>query len=89
MKKTLIISLGTTVLLVLISFSLSFSYYYVCIDPGHGGDDDGNVGRVYGLLEKDVNLGVGLMTHSYLVSWYWWPIITRTEDVFMYPGERR
>ena len=54
---------------------------YICLDPGHGGIDAGNVGRVYGLLEKDVNLGVGLMTYSHLVSWYWWPIMTRTEDI--------
>jgi N-acetylmuramoyl-L-alanine amidase len=32
----------------------------ICIDPGHGGSQSGNLGRVYGLLEKDVNLSVVL-----------------------------
>lgn len=38
----------------------SFSRTYVCIDPGHGGSQSGTVGRVYGLLEKDVNLSTAL-----------------------------
>ena len=32
----------------------------VCIDPGHGGSDPGCVGRVYGVQENGVNLGMGL-----------------------------
>ena len=80
MKRVNLI-LWVVVVFLLFTSSQSFSWIYVCLDPGHGGDQSGNVGRVYGLLEKDVNLGVGLMTYSHLVSWYWWPIITRTEDI--------
>jgi hypothetical protein len=56
------------ILLIVVGFLLlvnseSFSWNYVCLDPGHGGRQSGNVGRVYGLLEKDVNLGVDLMVY--------------------------
>jgi N-acetylmuramoyl-L-alanine amidase len=59
MKKVNLILWIVVVFLLLIS-SQSFSRDYVCIDPGHGGDQPGCVGRVYGLLEKDVNLSVTL-----------------------------
>jgi len=82
-KKVNLILWIVALFLLLIS-SQSFSRDYVCVDPGHGGvSEPGNVGRVYGVLEKDVNLGVGLMVYSHLVSWYWWPIITRTENIDM------
>jgi N-acetylmuramoyl-L-alanine amidase len=60
MKKVNLILWIAVVFLLSIS-SQSFSQHnYVCIDPGHGGMESGNIGRVYGLLEKDADLGVGL-----------------------------
>lgn len=68
MNKVNLILWIMVALLLLITSSI-FSRDYVCVDPGHGGvSEPGNVGRVYGLLEKDVNLGVGLMAYSHLVS---------------------
>jgi len=61
--------------------SQSFSWNYICVDPGHGGIDDGCTGRIYGLKEKNVNLGVGVWLYSYLGYYYWWPIVTRYEDI--------
>jgi N-acetylmuramoyl-L-alanine amidase len=80
MKKTNLIS-WIVVVFVLLVPTETFSYNYVCVDPGHGGADNGTHGRVYGVLEKDVNLGVGIMTNSYLVVYDWWPIMTRYEDI--------
>jgi N-acetylmuramoyl-L-alanine amidase len=55
------LTLWIMVVLLLLISSQSFSWIYVCVDPGHGGDQPGNVGRVYGLLEKDVNLTLPLV----------------------------
>ena len=46
--------------IVLFLTSESLSWDRVCIDPGHGGSDAGCVGRVYGVQENGVNLGMGL-----------------------------
>ena len=59
MKKVNLILCIVGVFISLIS-SQSFSRDYVCVDPGHGGSDDGTHGHVYGVLEKDVNLGITL-----------------------------
>jgi len=69
--------------LVVISItpSSAHAWNYVCVDPGHGGDDDGTHGHVYGVLEKDVNLGVGIMLYSYLAVDGWNPILTRDIDI--------
>jgi N-acetylmuramoyl-L-alanine amidase len=86
MKKTLIVSLGITILLVLIIYSFSFGYYYVCIDPGHGGSDSATVGPVYGVHEKDANLMVSLVLRD-KIQYYIYPVyMTRTIDttVFLY-----
>ncbi|MFQ6003159.1 MAG: N-acetylmuramoyl-L-alanine amidase, partial [Candidatus Zixiibacteriota bacterium] len=69
MKKTLIVSLWTTILLVLINFSFSFGWYEVCIDPGHGGDYSGSVGPTYGVLEKNANLTVSLVLRDKIEEW--------------------
>jgi N-acetylmuramoyl-L-alanine amidase len=61
----------------------TFSRDYVCVDPGHGGSDNGTHGRVYGLLEKNVNLGVGTQAHWRLLTFYWANIMTRTEDIYL------
>jgi N-acetylmuramoyl-L-alanine amidase len=43
---------------------LSLTFYTMLVDPGHGGSQSGNVGRVYGPLEKDANLRVGLASKN-------------------------
>ena len=53
---------------------------YICIDPGHGGIHSGTVGRVYGVLEKDVNLGVGYTAWTYFGLADYNPNMTRYED---------
>jgi hypothetical protein len=69
--------------------SQAYSWIYFCIDPGHGGIQSGNVGRVYGLLEKHVNLGVGLIAYNYFGSSNWNAMLTRDNDtVTMYPTQR-
>jgi N-acetylmuramoyl-L-alanine amidase len=81
MKKVNLILWIVVVFLLSIS-SQSFSQHnYVCVDPGHGGIHSGCVGRVYGLLEKDVNLGVGAWVYEYLGIYGWNPIVTREEHV--------
>ncbi len=65
---------------VSITSCLVYGWNYVCIDPGHGGTDPGTHGHVYGVLEKDVNLGVGAWVYTYLSNYYWWPIMTRDID---------
>jgi N-acetylmuramoyl-L-alanine amidase len=90
MKKALIVSLGTTIFLVLINFSLSFSYYYVCIDPGHGGSDSATVGPVYRFHEKDANLTVGLILRDKIQNYIYPVYMTRTIDttIFLYDRAR-
>jgi len=56
----------TVVVFLLLLRSHSFSWDYVCIDPGHGGSDDGCTGRIYGVKEKDVNFGVSHTAWEYL-----------------------
>ena len=87
MKKANLILWMMVVFLLLIS-SQSFSRDYVCVDPGHGGIASGNIGRVYGLLEKDVNLGVGVLSSYSLWAYYWANIMTRTEDITLYWDRR-
>lgn len=79
MRKTKKI-LVAAILCILVVYAKSYAHNWVCIDPGHGGSDPGTHGRVYGVLEKDVNLGVGIMAFSYLVYYGWAPIMTRDID---------
>jgi len=80
MKKTLIVAFWLTVVLVCVNFSLSFGYYYVCIDPGHGGSDSATVGPIYGVFEKDANLTVALLLKN-KIEYYIYPVLmTRTID---------
>ncbi|MDP3023996.1 MAG: N-acetylmuramoyl-L-alanine amidase [candidate division Zixibacteria bacterium] len=61
-----------------------FASYYVCIDPGHGGIYSGAVGPVYGVLEKNANLTVGLALKS-KIEFYVAPVLmTRTTDETLY-----
>jgi hypothetical protein len=65
MRKVSLILLLSSALILFISTE-SFSWVYFCIDPGHGGSDPGCIGRVYGIQEKVVNLGVGQTVCSIL-----------------------
>jgi hypothetical protein len=64
MKKANSILCKVVAFVLLIS-SQSFPLDWVCVDPGHGGIHSGTVGRVYGVLEKDVNFGVGHTAWTY------------------------
>lgn len=57
----------------------------VVIDPGHGGKDSGAVGN--GMLEKSINLSVGLKVRDKLASVVN-VVMTRTTDVFVELEER-
>jgi len=80
MKKANSILWIAVAFLLLIS-SQSFSWDRVCIDPGHGGSQSGVEGRVYGVLEKDVNFGVGHTAWTYFGLTNWNPIMTLYEDI--------
>ena len=51
----------------------------VCLDPGHGGDDPGAVGRS-GVLEKDVNLAICKLLKGYLETAGAKVVLTRERD---------
>ena len=59
--------------------------YRLCIDPGHGGGDPGAVNKELDILEKRINLAVGLLmrgylyTKDYLIDGY----MTRHKDEFI------
>ena len=82
MRKASLILWFLLAVLLLVSPE-SFSWVDICIDPGHGGTDAGCIGRVYGVQEKDVNLGVGLKLYHYFGLANWEPIMTRYEDIYM------
>ncbi|MHC4871165.1 MAG: N-acetylmuramoyl-L-alanine amidase family protein [Planctomycetota bacterium] len=54
----------------------------VIIDPGHGGNDPGAIGR-RGLKEKDVNLNVGLYLNKFLRKANVNVVMTRKNDRFL------
>ncbi|KNF09864.1 N-acetylmuramoyl-L-alanine amidase [Gottschalkia purinilytica] len=54
---------------------------YIVIDPGHGGIDVGTSKN--GILEKDINLDVGLKLQKYLKKKGFKSIITRDKDIAM------
>ncbi len=87
MKRVNIV-LWIVIVFVLLISSQSFSWDRVCIDPGHGGSDDGCSGRIYHVKEKDVNFGVGHTAWTYFGLTNWNPIMTRYEDVTVYPTQR-
>ncbi|MGB8657430.1 MAG: N-acetylmuramoyl-L-alanine amidase [Candidatus Zixiibacteriota bacterium] len=87
MKATNLIFWAVIIMISIVSSS-AYAKNYVCIDPGHGGTDPGTHGRVYGVLEKDVNLGVGAWAYIYFNNYYWWPIMTRENDTTL-SRERR
>jgi N-acetylmuramoyl-L-alanine amidase len=80
MKRTNLIFWAVIIMISIVS-SLAYAKNYVCIDPGHGGTQSGAVGRIYGVLEKDVNLGVGAWAYTYFGIYGWDPIMTRYVDI--------
>jgi len=59
--------------------------YVVYIDPGHGGYDGG--AKANGLVEKDLNLTIGLRLRTYLETAGVKVLMTRTDDRdFVTPG---
>ena len=53
----------------------------VCIDPGHGGNDPGAVGREpYALREKTVTLAIGRLLAAAVRRREWDPVVTRLRD---------
>ena len=68
-------------------FSISNSIKKVVIDPGHGGNDPGAIGRT-GLREKDVNLDIAKRLAVLLKSESVEVVMTRNSDIFI-PLDRR
>lgn len=68
--------------------SPSFAYYYVCVDPGHGGNDPGAVGTTYNVSEKDANLAIALLLKN-KIEFYIAPVLmTRMTDTTVLLGVR-
>lgn len=61
----------------------------VVIDPGHGGDETGALGRKSGIYEKEINLQVSLLLKKELESRGIKVLLTREEDRQYIPGELR
>ncbi|MEJ0024173.1 MAG: N-acetylmuramoyl-L-alanine amidase [Alphaproteobacteria bacterium] len=59
----------------------------VVIDPGHGGQDPGALGKSLG-QEKDYNLAAGLALREQLQNRGYQVFMTRTTDVFLPLGDR-
>ena len=55
----------------------------VIIDPGHGGEDCGAIGK-NGLLEKNINLGIALKLENILNACGITTVLTRREDILLY-----
>jgi len=70
-----------------ISFSLSRKIKKVVVDPGHGGNDPGAIGRT-GLREKDVNLDIARRLAALLESEGVNVVMTRNTDRFIPLGTR-
>ncbi|MCS7231624.1 MAG: N-acetylmuramoyl-L-alanine amidase [Elusimicrobiota bacterium] len=62
--------------------SLSVKKPLIVIDPGHGGEDPGAVGK-YGSKEKDINLSVSKILKEKLEKIGFNVILTREEDIFI------
>ena len=58
----------------------------IVIDPGHGGKDPGASHN--GIMEKDINLAVGLEIHRALTARGYNPVMTRATDVYLTLQER-
>ena len=62
----------------------------VCVDAGHGGKDPGAVEKVNGVWykEKNYNLQIALALKPILEASDHQVVLTRSTDVFIYPGAR-
>lgn len=58
----------------------------IVVDPGHGGEDEG--GSFDGILEKDINLSIGLRLEEQLTAMGYEVLLTRRGDDFMDKYER-
>lgn len=57
--------------------------FLIVIDPGHGGDEPGSLGKINGeivLYEKDINLKIGKRVYEILLERGYNVIATRTDD---------
>ena len=54
----------------------------IVLDPGHGGDDPGAIGKIYGIKEKDVNLDIALKLKGYLEAVGATVYMTRSGDTY-------
>ncbi len=59
----------------------------VCLEPGHGGGDNGAVGTS-GLLEKNINLDIAIRVKSKLENYGYKVILTRYDDTYISGKER-
>lgn len=55
----------------------------VILDPGHGGEDGGAVGK-NGIYEKNLNLSIAKKVESNLTAWGFSVFCTRNEDILLY-----
>lgn len=61
----------------------------IVIDPGHGGDDPGTIGRVNGTYEKNITLDYGIALKRALEQEGQYKVVlTRNSDYFIPLGER-
>lgn len=60
----------------------------VVVDAGHGGEDPGAVSAFSGAKEKDINLTIAQMTKKLLEDAGYTVVMTRSEDVLNYEGEK-
>lgn len=60
----------------------------ILIDPGHGGIDGGAVAKS-GIMEKDINLKIGLKLKERLIEEGYKVVMTREEDKGLYKDEGR
>lgn len=60
----------------------------ILVDPGHGGIDGGAVSKS-GIMEKDINLRIGLKLRDKLINEGYKVIMTREEDKGLYEDEGR
>ena len=59
------------------------TYPQIILDPGHGGEDGGCVGK-NGVTEKELNLALSKKTYSLLSFAGLSPVMTRTDDRLLY-----
>jgi N-acetylmuramoyl-L-alanine amidase len=61
----------------------------VIIDPGHGGDETGAIGKESGIPEKEINLNISLIVKSELESKGYIVHLTREKDKQLLSGDAK